>query len=191
VAHVLPHLRAFVAILACIVVGSAQAFQWTALEFPSGDQGYTVQITSADGVSVIDVDMVDRGGTFDVTTAMTFVQTGVARDDLSGAMFGGRGTGHVRVRSDDVLRPELLHPADAARPGGDRGAGHADHGDGFGTIYMEREEVVAGRTCVVIRMELDGSDTLEFAVAEGLPIPCFSRYGSGSDAVEARLVDVR
>ena len=62
---------------------------------------------------------------------------------------------------------------------------------GFGAIDMEREEEVAGRICVVIRMELDGSDALEFAVAEGLPIPCFSLDGSGADAVEARLVEVR
>jgi hypothetical protein len=62
---------------------------------------------------------------------------------------------------------------------------------GMGTLYMDREEVVAGQTCVVIRMELEGGDELEFAVAEGLPLPCFSRYGSGSGAIEARLVDVR
>jgi hypothetical protein len=186
-----PRLRTFVAILACIVVGSAQAFQWTALEFPSGDQGYTVQITSADGVSVIDVDMVDRGGTFDVTTAMTFVQKGVARDDLSGAMFGGAGLAMfgfgpmMFFGPSFFILPMLLGQEEIAVRDTPITV------TGFGTIYMEREEVVAGRTCVVIRMELDGSDTMEFAVAEGLPIPCFSRYGSGSDAVEARLVDVR
>jgi hypothetical protein len=40
-------------------------------------------------------------------------------------------------------------------------------------------------------MELEGGDELEFAVAKNLPVPCFSRYGSGSDAIEARLIEVR
>jgi hypothetical protein len=186
-----PHLRALVATLACIAVGSAQAFQWAPLEFPAGDQGYTVEITSADGVSRIDVEMLDRDGTFDVTTTMTFEQTGVTADDLGGAMFGGGGLAMfgfgpmMFFGPSFFILPMLLGQEEIAVR--DTPIVVA----GFGTIYMEREEVVAGRTCVVIRMEFDGSDTLEFAIAENLPIPCFSRYGSGADAVEARLVEVR
>jgi hypothetical protein len=186
-----PPLRVFVAVVAGIVIGSAQAWQWAPLEFPDGDQGYTMQITSADGVSLIDVDMVDRGGTFDVTTTMTLEQTGVARDDLSGAMFGGAGLAMfgfgpmMFFGPSFFILPMLLGQEEIAVR--DTPIVVA----GFGTIYMEREEVIAGRTCVVIRMEFDGSDALEFAVAEDLPIPCFSRYGSGADAVEARLVEVR
>jgi hypothetical protein len=29
---------------------------------------------------------------------------------------------------------------------------------------------------------------MEFALAEGLPIPCYSKYSTGSDAVEVRLI---
>ena len=62
---------------------------------------------------------------------------------------------------------------------------------GIGLLYTDREQVVAGRTCVVLRAELEGGERTEFAVAEGLPLPCFSRYGSGDEAVEARLIEVR
>jgi hypothetical protein len=116
-----------VVVCLAVAVGGAHAFQWTPFGFPPGDQGYTMEIVTEDGVSRVDIDIVDRGGSYEVTT----------------------------------------------------------------TMYMEREEVVAGHTCVVIRMELEGGDELEFAVAENLPVPCFSRYGSGSDAIEARLIDVR
>jgi hypothetical protein len=186
-----PHLRSFAAIAACLVVGSAQAFQWVPLAFPAGDQGYTVQVTSGDGVSRIDIDIVERGGTYDVTTVMTFEQSGVAQDDLSGAIFGGGGValfgfGPMMLFGPSFfILPMLLGQEEI------RVRDTPITVAGFGTIYMEREEVVAGRTCVVIRMEVSGSDTLEFAVAEDLPIPCFSRYGSGSDAFEARLVEVR
>jgi hypothetical protein len=186
-----PQLRSFIAILACFVVGTAHAFQWTPFEFPSGDQGYTVQITSGEGVSLIDIVMIDRGGTFDVTTSMTFEQIGVAQDDLSGAMFGGAGPamfgfGPMMLFGPSFfILPMLLGQEEIAVR--DTPITVA----GFGTIYMDREEVVAGRTCVVVRMEFDGSDALEFAIAEDLPIPCFSRYGSGSEAFEARLVEVR
>jgi hypothetical protein len=183
--------RAFVAVVACVVVGSAQAFQWTPFEFAAGDQGYTIRVASADGVSVIDVDMVDRGGTFDVTTAMTVEQRGVALDDLGGAMFGGAGLamfgfGPMMLFGPSFfMLPMVLGQEDVSvRDVPIRVLG-------MGTLYMEREEVVAGHTCVVIRLEMDGADALEFAVAENLPVPCFSRYGSGADAVEARLVDVR
>ncbi len=183
--------RRFVVGALVIALGVAHAFQWTPLEFPPGDQGYTMEITTDEGVSRVDIDFVERDGTYDVTTTMTFDQTGVELDDLDDAMFGGGGAAMFGFGSmmlfgpSFFILPMLLGEQDIAVQEAPIPV------MGMGTLYMDREEVVAGQTCVVIRMELEGGDELEFAVAEGLPLPCFSRYGSGSGAIEARLVDVR
>jgi hypothetical protein len=174
-----------------ITLGMAQAFSWTPLEFPAGDQGYTLEITSADGVSRVDIDIVESGGVHEVTTRMTLVQGGVDQSDLADAMFGGSGLamfafGPMMLFGPTFfLMPMLLGQEDIAV----RDA--PIEMMGVGRMYMDREEVVAGRTCVVLRAELEGGDEMEFAVAEGVPLPCFSRYGSGSDAIEARLTEIR
>ena len=186
-----PIARRFLVVLLAVALGSAQAFQWTPLEFPPGDQGYTVEIVTEEGVSRIDIDIVDRGGSYDVTTTMTRDQVGVAQDELEDAVFGGSGMvmfglGPMMLFGPSFfILPMVLGQEDIAV------STTPIRVMGMGTLYMEREEVVAGQTCVVIRMELEGGDELELAVAEGLPLPCFSRYGSGSSAIEVRLIDVR
>jgi hypothetical protein len=69
---------------------------------------------------------------------------------------------------------------------------------GLGTLHMDREEIVAGHTCVVVRIVFEGDDdfeedgdVFEIAIAEDLPFPCFSRHGLLDEAVEAHLVEVR
>ncbi len=186
-----PIARRFVALLLVVAMGGAQAFQWTPLEFPAGDQGYTIEIITDEGTSQIDIDAVDQGGTYDVTTTMTFDQIGIAQDDLDDAMFGGSGLAMFGFGPMMLFGPSFFILPMVL---GDEDIAVTDTPIrvlGMGTMYMDREEVVAGQTCVVIRMELEGGDEFEFAVAEGLPLPCFSRYGSGSDAVEVRLIDVR
>jgi hypothetical protein len=186
-----PIFRRFV--VACLVValGGAHAFQWTPFEFPPGDQGYTMEIVTEEGSSIVDIEMVESGGAYEVTTTMTLVQSGVDQDELSDAMFGGSGLamfafGPMMLFGPSFfLLPMLLGEEDI------RVQDTPIRVMGMGTMYMDREEVVAGHTCVVIRMELEDGEELEFAVAEGLPVPCFSRYGSGSDAIEARLIEVR
>lgn len=180
-------------VVACLIValGSAHAFRWTPFEFPPGDQGYTLEIVTDEGSTQVEIDIVDLGGSYDVTTNVTLVQAGVAHGDLGGAVFGGSGLamfafGPMMLFGPSFfLMPMLLGQEEI------RVQETPIRMMGMGTMYMEREEVVAGHVCVVIRMELDGGDELEFAVAENLPFPCYSRYGSGSDAIEARLIDVR
>lgn len=184
-------VRRLVVLLLVVALGGAQAFQWTPFEFPPGNQGYTLEILTEEGTSTVDIDMVESGGSYEVTTTMTLVQSGVDQSALSDAMFGGSGLsmfafGPMMLFGPSFfLLPMLLGEEDI----------HVQDTPirvlGMGTMYMDREEVVAGHTCVVVRMELEGGDELEFAVAEDLPLPCFSRYGSGSDRIEARLVDVR
>jgi len=173
------------------VLGMAHAFSWAPFEFPPGDQGYSMEVVTKDGVTRFDIDVVDRGGVFDVTTSMTVTQVGVAPGGMSEAMFGGSGMtmfafGPMMLFGVNFFLMQTLIGLEDIEvrtdPSGVKG---------IGLLYMEREEVVAGRTCVVIRAELDGGEQTEFAVAEGLPLPCFSRYGSGGDAVEARLIEVR
>lgn len=150
-----------------------------------------MEIVTEEGVSIVDVNIAEGGGSFEVTTPMTLVQSNVDQDDLGEAMFGGSGLamfafGPMMLFGPSFfLLPMLLGEEDISVQD------TPIRVMGMGTMYMDREEVVAGRTCVVIRMELEGGDELEFALAEDLPLPCFSRYGSGSDAVEARLIDVR
>ena len=186
-----PVARRLVVVLLAVALGGAQAFQWTPFEFAPGDQGYTMEIVTEDGVSRVDIDIVESGGSYDVTTTMTLEQVGIGQDDLSDAMFGGSslamfGFGPMMLYGPSFfLLPMVLGEEDIAV------SDTPIRVMGMGTMYMDREEVVAGQTCVVIRMELEGGDEVEFAVAEGVPLPCFSRYGSGSDMIEVRLIDVR
>lgn len=186
-----PSFRQLLVPILAVALGSAHAFTWTPFEFPPGDQGYTLEVVTDEGASRIDIDIVESAGGYGVTTTMTLVQDGVALDDLASAMFGGSGLamfafGPMMLFGPSFfLLPMLLGQEDI------RVTDVPIRVMGMGTLYMEREEVVAGHTCVVIRMELEGGDSMEFAVAENLPVPCFSRYGTGSDAMEARLIEVR
>jgi hypothetical protein len=38
-------------------------------------------------------------------------------------------------------------------------------------------------------MDEDQSSNMEFALAEGVSVPCYSKYGTGSDTVEIRLIE--
>lgn len=173
------------------LLSAAQAFQWEPFDFPPGDQGYTIEITSADGVLVLDVDIVERDGAFDVRSTMTFDQVGVRSGDLGTAMFGGGGMAMMGFGPMMLFGPSFfLLPMVL---GQEEIAVRDEPIDvmGMGTMRMEREETIAGKVCVVISLELGSGDELEFAIAEDLPIPCYSRYGSGTNAVEARLLEVR
>jgi len=174
-----------------VVLGGAQAFQWMPFEFPAGDQGYTMEIVTEDGVSQIDIDIVERDGSYDVTTTMTFEQTGVPLGGLDDAMFGGAGFAMFGFGPMMLFGPSFFLLPMMLGQEEIKVQDTPIRVMGMGTMYMDREEVVAGHVCVVIRLEMDGDDTLEFAVAENLPFPCFSRYGSGDDGLEVRLIDVR
>jgi hypothetical protein len=187
----------FVALLlafAIVAGGSAHAFQWTPFEFPAGDQHYVLEIRQGEGdaavAGTIDLRIADVGGRFDATTTLTFVQAGLSAEDLSSVAFGGSMTGML------VMGPALAYgPAFFLLPmmlGEEEVRVRTEpiRMVGVGSLHMEREEQVAGRTCVVVRFEPDGdpSGAMTFALAEGLPFPCFSVYGSGDGRVEVRLL---
>ena len=186
-----PHARSILVLVLAVALGGAQAFQWMPFEFPPGDQGYTMEIVTEDGVSQIDIDILERDGSYDVTTTMTFEQTSVPLGGLGDAVFGGAGFAMFGFGPMMLFGPSFFLLPMMLGQEEIKVQETPIRVMGMGTMYMEREEVVAGHTCVVIRLEMDGDDALEFAVAENLPFPCFSRYGSGSDLMEVRLVDVR
>ncbi len=172
----------------------AFAFKWTFDQWPTGNQSYTFEVRSGEGdaaqVATIDVVITDTGGQFDVVTTMTVNQTGIAQSDLSSAAFGGSAIGMF------AFGPILFYgPAFMMLPmmiGEEDIAVRSEPLSmmGMGKIHMDKSEQVAGHECVVMRLEMeeDESSNMEFAVAEGLPIPCYSKYGAGSDTVEVRLI---
>ena len=183
--------RTLAILVLAALLGAVHAFQWEPFDFPPGDQGYTIEITSSEGVLLLDVEIVEQEGSFDVRTVMTFDQAGVGAGDLGAAMFGGAGMAMFGFGPMMLFGPGFfLLPLVL---GQEEIAVREDPIDvmGMGTMVMEREEEVAGHVCVVIRLELASGDALEFAIAEDLPVPCFSRYGSGANVVEARLLEVR
>ena len=183
-------VRITVATLMALALAGVSAFQWTPFEFGPGDQHYTIEIRAGEApVTTLDVTMLHRDDGFHVSTVLRFEQDGVAQDDLATAMFGGQALGMFGLGPMLVFGPSAMMLPMLLGEEEVRVREEPLRVMGFGSLHMEREEVVAGHTCVVMRLELDvGDDVFEFAVAEGLPLPCFSRYGSGADQVEMRLL---
>ena len=183
-------VRVSIVTLTTLALTSAFAFQWAPFEFGPGDQRYTIEIRTGDApVTTLEVTMLDRDDGFHVSTVMRFEQKGVRQADLGNAMFGGQALGMFGLGPMLVFGPSYMMLPMLLGNEEVRVREEPLRVMGFGSLFMEREEVVAGHTCVVMRLELDGGDdSFEFAVAEGLPVPCFSRYGSGRDQVEMRLI---
>jgi hypothetical protein len=186
-------IQATLVLAAVLLGGIAQAFDWEPLEFEEREQAYTIEILNAQGEVqlTMDIDVVAAGDGFDVTTVQTVRSSGVAGGDLADAAFGG-GLGMFGFGGAMFLGPAFmilpLVLADeevAVRPDPIELAG-------FGTVYMESTSEVAGATCVDVRIEpaADGQPAIEIGIAEGVPFPCYSRYGQGEDAVEIRLTRI-
>ena len=178
-----------VSVLALLGSAPVLAFDWEPFVFPDGDQHYVVEIfqgqDAAAPAMTLDVAIADTGDTFDVTTALTFDRRNVAPDDLQNAFFGGGfGLGPALMFGPTFLiLPMLLDGQDIA-------VGEPVELPGLGVLHMDGEVEVAGHRCVEIRLEPQAQTAvaMEFALAEDLPVPCYSRYGEGEDAVEVRLV---
>lgn len=181
-------------VLALLALPAAHAFEWAPFEFDGGDQRYTMEIVQGEGAeaptATVDVDVADRGETFDVSTTMTFQQTGVGADELDEAIFGGGAIGMFSMGPmlmfgpAFMVLPMLLEDTDI------HVRSEPIEVMGVGQLHMDREEEVAGHACVVMRLEPANENGLamEFALAEDLPLPCYSRYGEGEGRIEVRLV---
>lgn len=188
------HALALAAALLLAAAGAAQAFGWEPFAFEPRDQAYTIEVVQGNDVptSTIEIDVVAQGDGFDVTTTMTTEQTGVAIDELDGALFGGGSFAMLAMGPTMLFGPAAMMVPALVGQEDIRVREEPIRVMGYGTLHMEREVEVAGRTCVVLRFEVDEQPDagFEFAVADGVPIPCFSRFGSGDDAVEIRLTRI-
>lgn len=187
------------ALIVALLFATAQAFTWQLDQIPPGDHYYLLELisTEADGTTqraTVAIDVKAVGSTYDVQTTYSISQTGVAAGDLSAVWFGGSmlamaafgpmlmygpmfflmpmmlGNEEIRVRSEPIIVM------------------------GMGRLYMERTERVAGHECVVIRFEASdgGMQPMEFALAENVPFPCFSRYhNDDGSSMEIRLIEAR
>jgi len=181
-------------ILICSV-GWALAFTWEPAVFPDGDQSYTFEITTEDGsstyVSVIEFAVTQDGDGYDTVTTMTIRAEDIDHDALADQMFGGAGMGGFMFGPmmtfygpAAFLLPMMLGDEEI------RVRTEPLRVVGMGSIYMDSTETHAGRECVVVRFEPDqGGTPMVFALAEGLPFPCFSSYGEEGGRTTVRLIE--
>lgn len=189
----MPMLRTVLLLVALLLVGTAFAFEWEPLEFEARDQAYTVEMRDAAGelLLTLDIDIVQNGETFDVTTVQTVHNGGVEASDLDEAALGvgggmlGFGAAVffgpafmllplVLVDQEIAVRDEPIEVA------------------GYGTVTMNSSSEVAGTTCVDVRLQPmnEGMPVVELGIAEGVPFPCYSRYGEGDDVTDLRLTRI-
>ena len=185
--------RTVLTLAALLLVGVVHAFEWAPLEFEPRPQAYTIEVLDAAGevVTTLDIDITAAGDAFDVTTVQTTRSAGVDAADLdTAALTGGGGlfgfAGAAFFGPAFMLLPLILLDQDVAvRDAPIEVAG-------YGSVYMDSTSTVAGTTCVDVRLQPanEGMPVVEFGIAEGVPFPCYSRYGEGEDAVEIRLTRI-
>jgi len=179
------------------LAGVAAAFSWEDTTFPEGDHHYVFEMESdslGPGVTLrVEYSYKQVGGTYDTTSVTTVTTTGVEADELADGFMGG-GAGAMLMFGPFLT---FYGPAAFMMPfllGGEDIHVRSEPivKEGIGTVYMDRTETHAGLECVVVRLELEDEDSvMEFGLAEGLPFPCFSRYGDEGDSTSMRLIEAR
>ena len=185
------------ALCALSFAGIGAAFSWEDVDFPEGNHLYVFEMEgdSLDpGVTLhVEYSYQQVGDTFDTTSVTTVKSTGVQAGDLADGLMGG-GAGAMLM-----FGPYLAFYGPAAFVMPFMLAGEDIHvrsepivKEGMGSVYMDRTETHAGLECVVVRFVLEDEDSvMEFGLAEGLPVPCFSRYGDEGDMMSMRLIEAR
>lgn len=181
-------------VIAFLVASWSSAFTWDPSAFPAGNQRYTFEITveGSDGpsVSTLDYEVIQAGDTYDTVSTLTVRSSGVTQDELSDAMFGGDALGTLAFGPmlafygpAIFMLPMMLGAEDIhVRSEPVRVAG-------MGSLVMDHSENYAGLECVVIEfVPDDGSTSMVFALAEGLPFPCYSSYGDEGSRTIVRLI---
>lgn len=182
----------FLVVALLVVTSHSLAFNWNIDQWPEGDQAYTLEFRQGDSGEVVTMSIVvtDQDGLYDVTTTMTVNQTGIAQSDLGSAAYGGNALGMFALGPMAFYGPAFMMLPMMLGQEDIRVREEPMRVMGMGSITMERSETIAGYECVVVSFSPDNDPdaVMEFALAETLPFPCYSKYGSGSDAVEIRLV---
>lgn len=172
------------------------AFKWSMEAFPRGDQAYTLELSYPDDASMqtvrMEIEMIDTGDGFNVSSTIHAAQEDISYDDAMGAALGGSSLGMFAFGpmfmfgSAGFMIPMML---------GDEDIHVSDESMrvmGMGRVSMPRSIDVDGHECVVIQLDMDDSEeTIEFAIAENVPFPCYSSFGEGEERVELRLVRIQ
>ncbi len=195
--HVRPSLK-LTGLIVMVAIGSlawAQGgFIWSPDQFPEGDQRYVLEIVTGGDAGqllqlAIDITQTDAG--YDAVTTITANQSGLSASDLSGAAFGGTMLGGLAFGPMMFFGPAFMMLPLML---GQQEIMVRDEPIvvmGLGNVYMPSAVEIAGHTCVEIRFEPtgDASAVIEFGLAEGVPFPCYTRFGSGDDLVEMTLIE--
>ncbi|HEX7021324.1 MAG TPA: hypothetical protein VF171_00605 [Trueperaceae bacterium] len=178
-----------------LLAGSAWAFKWEPNVIPPGNHSYTLQLIStaedaANEVATITIAITQNGDSYQVDTTYALNQKDIPEDSLQDALYGGAMLGMMAFGpmlmygGGFTFLPMMIGEEDI----------HVRQEPmilmGMGKIYMDKAIMAAGRQCVVLRFEpSDGSDPMEFALAENTPFPCYSRYSNGDGSyTEIRLI---
>jgi hypothetical protein len=183
------HMIAWLTLL--LSAGTVLAFEWSPEIIRPGDQRYLVEVRKGEGdagaVFHVEIVLTDLGGSFDAAVTLQIVRTGVAPAEVGNLPF------YLGFDASFALMAASPNMIFAAQVGV---AGDVTVRDepvelmfGMGRVHYEREELVAGLTCVVVRVELTGDSEHTLAVAEGVPFPCFSDYGEGDGRVRTRILE--
>jgi len=184
----------FTIALALLLVGWASAFTWDPTAFPAGNQRYVFEFTTegSDGaaVSTLEFEVIQTGDTYDAVSTFTVRSSGVPQDELANAMFGGDalatfGFGPMMAFYGPAmfLLPMMLGSEEV------RVRSEPMRVAGMGSLIMDHSERIAGIECVFIEFVPDsGESPMQFALAEGLPFPCFSSYGEEGSRTTMRLI---
>lgn len=183
--------RLVVLALVALPTAAGLAFEWSAEIVRSGDQRYLIEVVQGDGDDArthrVEIVLVDRGGAFDVGVTVTVARAGVAPAEVGRSPFDA-STELMAAMSASAANAVFASYAGIAGEVVVRDEPVALVG-GIGRVHYEREEQVAGLTCVVVRVELAGYGEYLLAVAEGVPFPCFSAYGEGPNLVRTRILE--
>lgn len=178
-----------------LTTGSASGFLWQPNEIPPGNHTYALEISNgqADSEPVrLELTFTQEGESYSVDTVYRLRQTGLSSDNLGDAMFGSSMLGMFAFGPMVMYGPAFMMLPLVLGQEEIRVRSEPMIVMGLGRLYMDKTEEVAGFECVVLRFESsDGSsEPVEFALAEGLPFPCFSRYSNGDGTfTEVRLTE--
>jgi hypothetical protein len=150
-------------------------------------------VTSAGDLEgmTVSIDIVQTDAGYDVTTTIVSSQSDVAQGNLSGAAFGGSMLGGLALGPMMFYGPMFMMLPMMLGQEEIRVRTEPMVVMGMGRLVMDSTVEMAGHTCVVVRFEPNENPegTLEFALAEGVPFPCYTRFGSGDAVVEMQLIE--
>ncbi len=179
------------------LLGQGFAFQWEPFQVPPGDHSYLLEIRTVaadvdDQVSTITIDIGEGAEGYAIDTTIRFRQEGVSEGDLGSAMFGGSMLGTFAFGPMMMFGPSFMMLPMMLMGEDIRVRSEPMVVMGMGRLYMNETITAAERECVVLRFEAnDSTDIMEFALAEDLPFPCYTRYGGEGSYTEIRLLEAR